>query len=126
MAQAAPILKMRGICKSFPGVRALHEVDFSLNAGEIHALMGISTVYQEVNLCPALSVAENIYIGREPMRLGRINWKEINKKAAQALNRLNLDIDVTRVLSSYSVAIQQMVAIARAIAAPTVIRSLLH
>jgi galactofuranose transport system ATP-binding protein len=77
--------------------------------------IGISTVYQEVNLCPNLSVAENIYIGREPMKHGRIDWKEINNRAKVALSKLNLDIDVTKILNSYSVAIQQMVAIARAV-----------
>lgn len=76
---------------------------------------GISTVYQEVNLCPNLSVAENIYIGREPIKFGRIDWKEINRRAKEALAKLNLDIDVTKVLNTYSVAVQQMVAIARAV-----------
>jgi len=77
--------------------------------------LGISTVYQEVNLCPNLSVAENIYIGREPKKMGRIDWKEINKRADEALKKLNISIDVTKPLSSYSVAIQQMAAIARAL-----------
>jgi galactofuranose transport system ATP-binding protein len=75
--------------------------------------LGISTVYQEVNLCPNLSVAENMFIGRQPMRFGRIHWRELNRRAEEALKRLNLVIDVTQVLSSYSIAIQQMVAIAR-------------
>ena len=74
---------------------------------------GISTVYQEVNLCPNLSVAENIFIGREPHRFGMIDWKTINARSAELLKRLNITIDVTQLLSSYSVAIQQMVAIAR-------------
>lgn len=76
---------------------------------------GISTVYQEVNLCPNLSVAENIFIGREPMKFGRIDWRTMNIKAKDLLDSLNIDIDVTRALENYSVAIQQMVAIARAI-----------
>jgi len=75
--------------------------------------LGISTVYQEVNLCPNLSVAENMFIGRQPMRFGSIHWKEMNRRAEEALRRLNIVIDVTQVLSSYSIAIQQMVAIAR-------------
>jgi simple sugar transport system ATP-binding protein len=75
--------------------------------------LGINTVYQEVNLCLNLSVAENVFIGREPKRLGRIDWKAVNREAAEVLGRLNIDIDVTRNLSSYSIAIQQMVAIAR-------------
>ena len=116
MPAPQPILTMTGISKSFPGVRALSEVDFRLFPGEVHALMGengagkstlikvltgvysidegdvvarrragrasrarwqaqqggVSTVYQEVNLCPNLSVAENIFIGREPRAFGRI------------------------------------------------------
>ena len=75
--------------------------------------LGISTVYQEINLCPNLSVAENMFLGRQPMRLGKIRWKELNRRAEEALARLNIAIDVTQPLSSYSIAIQQMVAIAR-------------
>jgi len=75
--------------------------------------LGISTVYQEINLCPNLSVAENIFVGRQPMRFGRIDWKELNRKAEEALSRLHISIDVTQLLSSYSIAIQQMVAIVR-------------
>ncbi len=81
--------------------------------------LGISTVYQEVNLCPNLSVAENIFAGRYPRRgaLGawRIDWAGMNRRARELLARLNLDVDVTRVLASYSVAVQQMIAIARAL-----------
>jgi len=77
--------------------------------------LGISTVYQEVNLCPNLTVAENIFIGRQPMRFGRILWKQLNADAKAALAKLNIDIDVTQPLSVYSVAVQQMVAIARAL-----------
>jgi len=75
--------------------------------------LGISTVYQEINLCPNLSVAENIFAGRQPMRFGRIDWKTLTRKAKEVLKRLNIVIDVTQILSSYSIAIQQMVAIAR-------------
>lgn len=76
---------------------------------------GISTVYQEVNLCPNLSVAENIYIGREPRRLGRIDWRRMRAQATQLLRRLHLRLDVDAPLAGYSLAIQQMVAIARAV-----------
>ena len=76
---------------------------------------GISTVYQEVNLCPNLSVAENIFIGRAPRKYGRIDWKTMNKKAKEILEALNIEVDVTKTLENYSVAIQQMVAIARAV-----------
>jgi monosaccharide-transporting ATPase len=81
--------------------------------------LGISTVYQEVNLCPNLSVAENVFAGRYP-RCGalqgfRIDWAAVNRRARELLARIGLDIDVTRLLSSYSVAVQQLVAIARAL-----------
>ncbi len=158
MEAPAPILRMSGIGKQFPGVRALDGVDLRLLPGEVHALMGengagkstlikvltgvhpadagdielagrsvvfgsplearqagISTVYQEVNLCTNLSVAENILIGREPRRLGRIDWKRMRARARELLARLELDLDVSAPLSSYSLAIQQMVAIARAL-----------
>ncbi|TCC00451.1 sugar ABC transporter ATP-binding protein [Micromonospora zingiberis] len=158
MTDSRPVLTMTGISKSFPGVRALHNVDFRLYPGEVHALMGengagkstlikvltgvygidegtitlgdeqvafsgpmqasaagVSTVYQEVNLCPNLSVAENIFIGREPRRLGAVRWGEVRRQARQLLTRLDLDIDVTAPVASYSLAVQQMVAIARAI-----------
>jgi monosaccharide-transporting ATPase len=152
------IVEMRGINKAFPGVQALSQVDFFLNRGEIHAIvgengagkstlikvltgvekpdagtiviegeeatirsplqaqkLGISTVYQEINLCPNLTVAENILIGREPKKPGRIDWKVMNAQARQILERLDIDIDVTQPLGSYSVALQQMAAIARAL-----------
>src|SRR4051812_293711 len=76
---------------------------------------GISAVYQEVNLCPNLSVAENISIGREPRRFGAVRWRAVRRRAKEALARVNVDIDVSKQLSSYSIAVQQMVAIARAI-----------
>ena len=152
------VLSMHGISKAFPGVQALEAVDFALEPGEIHAIvgengagkstlikiltgverpdsgtitldgqvievrspqhaqaLGISTVYQEVNLCPNLSVAENILIGRAPRRFGRIDWRAMNAKAAAILADLDIDVDVTRTLGSYSVAIQQMAAIARSL-----------
>jgi len=155
------VLEMRGICMTFPGVKALENVDFTLRKGEIRALMGengagkstlikcltgvnkfeageihldgidgpivnkdtmdaqkkgISTVYQEVNLCPNLSVAENLYIGREPMtKLGTVDRKKMISQASQLMKDLDLDIDVTQNLEDYSLALQQMIAIARAV-----------
>ncbi|WP_407986448.1 sugar ABC transporter ATP-binding protein [Kitasatospora sp. CMC57] len=76
---------------------------------------GISTVYQEVNLCPNLSVAENIFIGREPRRFGMIHWSELRRRAAASVAALDLDIDVTTPLNSHSIAVQQLVAIVRAV-----------
>ena len=78
--------------------------------------LGISTVYQEINLCPNLTVAENILIGREPQKLTGIDWAKMNAEASETLKRvLDIDIDVTKPLGTYTVATQQMVAIARAL-----------
>lgn len=152
------VLEMRNISKSFPGVRALQNVDFTLCEGEIHALMGengagkstlikvltgvyekdagdiflkgtdkaavirspqdaqrlgISTVYQEITLCPNLSVAENMYIGRGK-GVGQ-NWKKMNAGADRILRSLDIPAKATQQLSTCSIAIQQMVAIARAV-----------
>lgn len=152
------VLEMRNIHKSFPGVRALQGVDFTLCKGEIHALMGengagkstlikvltgvyekdegeiflqgmekaavikspqdaqklgISTVYQEITLCPNLTVAENMYIGRGKKQI--TNWKKVNEDADKMLRNLDIPAKATQQLSSCSIAIQQMVAIARAV-----------
>jgi simple sugar transport system ATP-binding protein len=152
------LLELRGIGKSFPGVTALADVDFTVRAGEIHALLGengagkstlikvltgvhpadagtmrlagalirpaapqdaeclgISTVYQEVNLVPSLSVAENITLGRQPGRLGFLSWRAIRRRARAALARLEVECDVEAELGSLPVARQQMVALARAL-----------
>lgn len=154
------ILKVSKLSKSFPGVKALTSVNFSLEKGEIHGLMGengagkstlikvitgyyskdqgsilyngkeidykspndavkhgMSTVYQEINLIPMLSVAENIFLGRQPVKrkLLGIDWKLLIDKAKKAVQQLDLDIDVTLPLNTYPVAIQQMVSIARAL-----------
>ncbi|MDK2979654.1 MAG: galactofuranose transport system ATP-binding protein [Chloroflexota bacterium] len=153
------IIRLEGICKNFPGVQALQDVDFCLKKGEIHALVGengagkstlikvitgvercdegsitydgketvirspqhaqnigISTVYQEVNLCSNISVAENLLLGREPRKLGCcIDWKGMNNRAQAILQGLDVDIDVSQPLGSFSTAIQQIIAIARAL-----------
>ena len=78
--------------------------------------LGISTVYQEINLCTNLTVAENILLGREPHKMGRIDWTTTNALAGETLQHLlGVDIDVAKPLGSYTVAIQQMVAIGRAL-----------
>jgi len=153
-----PLLAMRGIGKKFTGVTALAGVDFTVRAGEIHALLGengagkstlikvltgvhapdageislngkpirpaspkeaesagISTVYQEVNLISSLSVAENIGLGRQPGWGGFLNWRALRRHAREALARLEIKCDVDAELGSLPLAIQQMVAIARAL-----------
>lgn len=89
----------------------LLECSSPLQAQEV----GISTVYQEVNLVPNLSVAENIFLGRQPMKFGRMDWKTMNKEAVEILSRFDMDLDVEKNLGEYAVAVQQMVAIARAL-----------
>ncbi len=77
--------------------------------------LGISTVYQEVNLCPNLSVAENIFIRRYPRRFGMVDWRTMRRQASELLKRLQIEVDVAKPLADYPLAIQQMVAIARAL-----------
>ena len=152
------VLTMRGICKYFPGVKALENVDFTLRKGTIHALMGengagkstlikvltgvypmdageirlegidrpvvvhspqeaqsfgISTVYQEITLCPNLTVAENMFIGRSKGR--GVDWKAMEKRAGELLDSLGIPARPRQQLGSCSLAVQQMVAIARAV-----------
>lgn len=90
-----------------------HPVNFqSTQQAQNH---GISTIYQEINLVPLRSVAENIFLGREPRRWGLLNWRKMHADARDLLARLSIAIDVTRPLMTYNIALQQMVAIARAI-----------
>ena len=76
---------------------------------------GIGTVYQEVNLLPNLSVAENLFLGHQPTRFGMISGREMNRQARETLSQYGLNIDVSRSLADYSVAVQQVIAIARAV-----------
>lgn len=76
---------------------------------------GISTIYQEINLIPFRSVAENIFLGREIFRWGLLDWRKMHSESSMLLERLHLSLDVTKPLNSYNIATQQMVAIARAI-----------
>lgn len=77
---------------------------------------GISTVYQEVNLVPNLTVAQNLFLGHEPRRLGLIHFKKMYADARAVLTQFKLDIDVTTSLSDHSIAVQQLIAIARGVA----------
>ena len=76
---------------------------------------GISTVYQEVNLVPNLTVAENMLLGREPRRFGSIDVREMNRRARRTLLHLGIDVDPRTVLDEHPIAVQQLVAIARAV-----------
>ena len=157
-ANIKPRVEMQAIGKSFPGVRALSNVDLTLYPGEVHALLGengagkstlikiltgalkrdageirldgkavnfnstgeaqahgISTVYQEVNLIPAMSVTKNLTLGPSRGALGVISWGKARKRAREKLARLKLNIDTEQPVGSFSVAVQQLVAIAHAL-----------
>jgi galactofuranose transport system ATP-binding protein len=110
------------LIKVLTGVHAPDQGSITMEGRAIHPRstldaqeLGISTVYQEVNLCPNLSVAENIFIGRYPRRWGMVDWAEMRTRAAALLRELEIDIDVSAPLSRYPLAIQQMVAISRAL-----------
>ena len=108
---------LTGVYQADQGVMRLYGKSIRATSTLNAQHLGISTVYQEVNLCANLSVAENIFAGRYPRhgweRAWAIDWPRMQREARALLARLNLDIDVTQILSSYSVAVQQMVAIAR-------------
>ncbi|GGH12205.1 sugar ABC transporter ATP-binding protein [Paenibacillus segetis] len=107
---------LTGVYSIDQGSVEMNQLAITVHNPQLAQHLGISTVYQEVNLCPNLSVAENIFIGNEPQRFGRINWKEMNRNAQHLLKeRLQLYLDVTRPLQFYSVAVQQLIAIARAL-----------
>ncbi|HEX8867885.1 MAG TPA: sugar ABC transporter ATP-binding protein [Lentzea sp.] len=90
------------------------EVAFGSPGEAQHA--GISTVYQEVNLCANLTVAENILLGREPRKFGGIDFPAMRERAAEVLSRIGVHIDPASSLGEHPIAVQQLVAIARAIA----------
>ncbi|MEV6488076.1 sugar ABC transporter ATP-binding protein [Actinoplanes sp. NPDC051633] len=154
-----PLLEVVGVSKVFPGVRALDDVSFTLQPGEVHALVGengagkstlikvltgvyqpdggevryrdeaaafatpmdaqkagISTIYQEVNLIPLMSVAHNLFLGREPRsRFGTLDETRMNREAAEILRRYGVTADPRRQLGTLALGAQQMVALARAV-----------
>ena len=152
------LLEMKNICKSFPGVKALQNVDFQLKAGEIHALLGengagkstlikvlggiyhpeegqilidgkqvsitdvksaqengISIIHQELVQVPHMTVAENIFLGREPLGKFGVNYTQMSADSQKMLDRFDLGIDADSLIVNLSIAQQQMVEIVKAI-----------
>lgn len=152
------IVEIEHMMKSFPGVKALDDVSFSLRAGEVMALLGengagkstlmkilsgvyqkdegtirvfdqevremtpqkatelgIAIIHQELNMCQHLSVAENIFLGKEKVKNLVLSQKEMNQESAAILERLNIDLDPTTIVGSLAVSKQQMVEIAKAL-----------
>jgi ribose transport system ATP-binding protein len=154
------VLQMRGVCKQYPGVKALTDACLEVRAGEVHVLLGengagkstlmkilsgairrdagdilldgspveiddplaarrhgISTIYQELNLVPHLTVAENIFLGKLPVRIGGIvDWKTMRRKASGLLESLDVRLDPNVQARTLRLASQQMVEVARALA----------
>jgi ribose transport system ATP-binding protein len=155
-----PLISVKKLSKSFPGVRALHDIQFDLVAGEVHTLMGengagkstlmkilagvytrdsgeivydgqpvdfqspreaqalgVCIIHQELQLMNHLSVAQNMFIGREPRgRLGVfLDEDKLNKQASEILARMHMNLDPRAIVSTLTVAKQQMVEIAKAL-----------
>ncbi|QUY50445.1 L-arabinose ABC transporter ATP-binding protein AraG [Serratia plymuthica] len=159
MTAALPYLTFKGIGKTFPGVKALDDISFSCQAGQIHALMGengagkstllkilsgnyaptqgeiqlkgqpvqfanttdalnagVAIIYQELHLVPEMTVAENIYLGQLPTKLGLVDRKLLRYESRLQLEHLGLDIDPDTPLKYLSIGQWQMVEIAKALA----------
>lgn len=162
LVSMSDLLEVSGIGKSFPGVRALHEVSFSVGAGEVVAVLGengagkstlmkilagvqtpdsgeiriegmpvsirsveeglargIALIHQELNLATHLSVGANLFLGREPVRWGLIDEREIAKRSRALLERVGLDLDPATLVGSLPIGRQQLVEIAKALSLDT-------
>ncbi len=106
---------LTGVYPRDGGTMRLEGVEINPRSPKMAEALGISTVYQEVNLIPHLSVAENICLGRQPTFFGMIRWREMARRAERALRRVDLKLDVSQSVASCSIAVQQLVAIARAL-----------
>ena len=156
--QGRVLLEMKGIGKTFPGVKALEGVNLSVREGQVHALLGengagkstlikilsgaytrdegeimfdgkradikapadaedlgISTIYQEFNLTPNMTIAENIFLGHLPTKAGRVDWATVNRRSRELLDSLDVRLPVDTLTGGLSVAQQQMVEIAKAL-----------
>ncbi|HUZ63859.1 MAG TPA: sugar ABC transporter ATP-binding protein [Acetobacteraceae bacterium] len=157
MNEATPLLELAGISKSFGGVAALSEVDFTLQAGEIHGLVGengagkstlmkiiagvhagyqgsmrlagrevhfrsardalaagIGMVHQELSVVPDLTVAENVFLGTQPVnRFGLVDWAAMRQQARRQLESLGIDADPTTTLGTLPLGLQQLIELAR-------------
>lgn len=152
-----PLLEMIGISKSFGGVQALRDVDFSLHSGEIHGLVGengagksttmkiiagvhhgyegtmkidgrevhfrsardaldagIGMVHQELSIVPDLTVAENVFLGTQPITaLGTVDWGRMVRESREHLSRLGIDVDPRMRIGDLPIGLQQLIEIAR-------------
>ena len=109
------IKAVTGVVQRDAGTVMLDGVEIMPRDAEEAVKLGIATVYQEVNLLPNLTVAENLFLGRQPTRFGLVRDREMRRNAAILLRGFGLAIDVGAPLGDYSVAVQHLVAIARAV-----------
>ena len=157
-----PILEMKHVTKTFYGVVALDDINFSLRKGEIHALLGengagkstlmkilsgvyfpdkgqifirgneyrfkntvdarkagISIIHQELNLCENLSVADNMFLGREKSKFGILNARDIKEQTQRILDDLSLSISADSIVNTLPIAQKQMIEIAKAVSLGT-------
>ncbi|MER8734224.1 sugar ABC transporter ATP-binding protein [Mesorhizobium sp. M1227] len=156
ISRGAPRLRMEGISKSFGGVAALRDVDFELQKGQVHGLVGengagkstlmkiiagvhteyqgrmllegqevrfrstrdalragIGMVHQELSIVPDLSVAENVFLGQQPIKSGFVDWKTMEREARAQLQSLGIDVDPKALMGLLPIGMQQLIELAR-------------